>query len=294
KTIAGEIQAHNLGIPLVYLTLYSADFLQHDAPGMAREAAALMGKAGYEDQMFYYESDTAAYGGQFAKARELTRRAAESAERADEKETAAVYEAEAAVREALVGNSALAGQQAQAALALSNGTDAEAMSATALALAGDSVQSQRLASDLDKRFPENTVVQSNYLPTIRGTNALQAHAAGKAIDALTATAPYELGGAAQTVNFALYPVYFRGCALLAADQGNAAASEFQKILDHPGVVVNEPIGALAHLQLGRAYVMQSDNSKAKTAYQDFLTLWKDADPDIPILKQAKAEYAKLQ
>ena len=294
KTIAGEIQVHNLDIPLVHLSLYSADFLQHDAPGMARETAALMGKPGYEDLMFYYESDTAAYSGQFAKARELTRRAAESAQRADEKETAAVYEAEGAVREALVGNSALARQQAQAALALSNGTDVEAISATALALAGDSAQSQRLASDLGKRFPESTVVQSNYLPTIGATNALQAHAAGKAIDALTTTAPYELGGSAQAVNFALYPVYFRGSAFLAAHQGNAAASEFQKILDHPGVVVNEPIGALANLQLGRAYATQGDTAKAIAAYKDFLTLWKDADPDIPILKQAKAEYAKLQ
>jgi tetratricopeptide (TPR) repeat protein/predicted Ser/Thr protein kinase len=294
KTIAEEIQAHNLDIPLVHLTLYLAAFLQHDPSGMEREAAGLMGKPGYEDLIFYYESDTATYSGQFSKGRELTRRAAESAQRADEKETAAVYEAEAAVREALVGNSALARQQANSALAASDGVDVEDVSAIALALAGDSAQTERLVSDLGKRFPENTVVQSNYLPTMRAASALQGHAAGKAIDALTTAAPYELGETAQSVNFALYPVYLRGLAFLAAHQGTPAASEFQKILDHPGVVVNEPIGALAHLQLGRAHAMRGDSAKAKAAYQDFLTLWKDADSDIPILKQAKAEYAKLQ
>jgi len=294
KTIAQEIQARKLDIPTVHLTLYMADFLQHDTSGMEREAAGLMGKPGYEDVILYYESDTAAYSGQYAKARDLTRRAAESAKQADEKETAAGYEAEAAVREALVDNPALAKQQAQTALALSNGTDVEGVSATALALAGDSAQTERLVSNLGSRFPENTAVQSIYLPTIRAANALQTHAAGKAIDSLTTAAPYELGGTAEGVNFALYPVYLRGCAFLAAHHSSEAAAEFQKILDHRGIVLNEPIGALAHLQVGRAYAIQGDTAKAKAAYQDFLTLWKDADPDIPILRQAKEEYAKLQ
>ena len=294
KTIAQQAQAHNLDSPQLHLYLYLVNFLQHDAAGMEREAAGLMGKAGIEDQVLYFESDTAAYGGQFAKARELTRRAAESAERADEKETAADYDAEAAVREALVGNTTLARQQAQAALALSKGRDVEAMSATALGLAGDSAQAMRLADDLGKRFPEDTIVQVNYVPMIHAAAALRGNDPGKAIGALAATAPYELGGTAQTLNFFLYPIYVRGEAYLAMRQGTAAAPEFRKIIDHPGLIVNEPIGALARLQLGRAYALSGDTAKAKSAYQDFFALWKDADPDIPILKEAKAEYAKLQ
>ena len=294
NAVAREIKARNLDVPIVHLPLYMADFLQHDVLGMEREVAGLMGKPGYEDLIFYYESETAAYDGHFAKARELTRRAADSAQHADEEETAAGYEAEAAVREALVGNLGLAKQQAQAALAHSNGIDVEGPSAIALALSGDSLQTQRVANDLGKRFPENSVVQFNYLPTIRAATALQAHTTGTAIDALTKGVPYELGGPARTVNFLLYPIYIRGCAFLAEHRGTAAAAEFQKILDHPGLVLNEPIGSLVHLQLGRAYAMQGDSTKAKAAYQDFLVLWKDADLDIPILKQAKAEYAKLQ
>jgi tetratricopeptide (TPR) repeat protein len=198
--------------------------------------------------------------------------------------------AEAAWREALVGNMSLAKQQAQAALALSTGRDVEAISAIALGLAGDAAQASRLAADLAKRFPEDTIVQSNYLPTIRAAAALQGGSASKAIEALAPVAAYELGSVGQQ----LYPVYLRGEAYVAARQGSAAAAEFQKILDHSGVVANEPIGALAHLGLGRAYALQGDGSKARAAYQDFLALWKDADPDIPILKEAKSEYAKLQ
>jgi eukaryotic-like serine/threonine-protein kinase len=136
-------------------------------------------------------------------------------------------------------------------------------------------------------------LQFNYLPTIHATIALQSDAS-KAIEALTTSVPYELGRTTQLVNFYLYPIYVRGEAFLTAHQGTAASAEFQKIIDHPGLVVNEPIGALAHLELARAYVLSGDKTGAKTAYQDFLALWKDADPDIPILKQAKAEYAKLK
>jgi predicted Zn-dependent protease len=167
--------------------------------------------------------------------------------------------------------------------------------ALALALAGDMSRANVLADDLDKRFPEDTLVQFNYLPTTRAQLALIRKDYSSAIDTLQTAASYELGVQAN-IGFtgALYPVYVRGQAGLAAHQGNEAAAEFQKILDHRGIVLNEPIGALAHLQLGRAYAMQGDTTKARAAYQDFLTLWKDADPDIPILKQAKAEYAKLQ
>jgi eukaryotic-like serine/threonine-protein kinase len=294
RATAQEAQAHNLDNPQIHVSLYGIDFLQHDAAGMEREAAGLMGKPGFEDSMLGSESDTAAYGGQFSKARELTRRASDSAQRADEKETAAGYEAEAAVREALVGNMSQAKQQAQAALALSTGRDVQAVSAIALGLAGDSAQGTRLAAVLAKGFPEDTIVRFDYLPMIHAAAALQSGSAPKAIEALATAAPYELGSPAQTLSFALYSVYLRAEAYVAAHQGSAAVAEFQKILDHPGVVLNEPIGALAHLGLARAYGLSSDTAKAKSAYQDFFALWKDADPDIPILKEAKAEYAKLQ
>jgi hypothetical protein len=195
------------------------------------------------------------------------------------------------VREALVGNMSQAKQQAQAALALSTGEDVEAASAIALGLAGDAPQSTRLAADLAKRFPEDTIVQFDYLPMIHAVAALQSGSANKALEALVPAAPYELGWIGW---ISLYPVYLRGEAYLVAHQGSAAAAEFQKILDHACVVWNEPIGALAHLGLARAYALSGDTVKAKSAYQDFLGLWKDADPDIPILKEAKAEYAKLQ
>jgi eukaryotic-like serine/threonine-protein kinase len=292
KATAQEAQARHLDTPIIHLILYQIDFLQHDAVGMEREAATFVGKPGFEDAMLYGESDTAAYAGQFAKARELTRRAVDSAQRADEKETAAGYQAEAALREALAGNVALAKQQAQSALALSNGKDVEAIVAITLGLAADSAQATRLADDLAKLFPEDTVVQFDYLPMIRAASL--GKDSDKAITALAPASPYELGAVVQTLSFALYPVYLRGTAYLAAKQGSSATAEFQKILDHPGVVINEPIGSLAHLDLARAYALSGDTAKARTAYQDFFALWKDADPGVPVLRQAKAEYAKLQ
>jgi hypothetical protein len=289
RATAQEAQAHNLDNPQIHVYLYEIDFLQHDAAGMEREAAGVMGKPGFDDLMLEAESETAAYGGQFAKARELTRRASHSAQRADKKETAASDEAESALREVLVGNMSQAKQQAQAALALSTGTEVEVVPAVALGLAGDAPQATRLAADLAKRFPEDTSVQFDYLPEIHAAVALQSGSATKALAALAPAAPYELGTFA-----VLYPAYLRGEAYLTAHQGSAAAAEFQKILDHAGVVFNEIIGALAHLGLARAYALSGDTVKAKSAYQDFLGLWKDADPDIPILKEAKAEYAKLK
>jgi eukaryotic-like serine/threonine-protein kinase len=168
------------------------------------------------------------------------------------------------------------------------------MSAFASSLAGDSAQAAQLANDLARRFPQDTIVRFNYLPTIRAAGELRNGDAAKAIQTLAAAASYELGITALTGGSALYPAYMRGEAYLAAKQGPAAAAEFQKILGHPGVVQDEIIGALAHLGLGRAYILSGDTSKAHAAYQDFFSLWKDADPDVPILKQAKTEYAKLQ
>jgi ATP/maltotriose-dependent transcriptional regulator MalT len=168
--------------------------------------------------------------------------------------------------------------------------------ALALAYAGDDVRAQALTDDLSKRFPEATIVQFNYLPTLRAKLAVSRGNASEAIESLRAATSYELGQTTSSASgwTALYPVFVRGEAYLAAHQGNEAAVEFQKVIDHRAVVNVQPIGALAHLGLARAYAMSGDTAKAKSAFQDFLTLWKDADPDIPILKEAKAEYAKLQ
>jgi serine/threonine protein kinase/Flp pilus assembly protein TadD len=294
KAAAQEARTRHLDEPALHEFLYQADFLHRDAAGMEREATALIGKPGWENVMLDLESDTAAYRGEFIKARGLTRRAVDSAQRADEKETAAEYKAASSLREALVGNLDVAKQEARAALALIYGRDVAGTSAIALGLAGDTAQATRLAGELGKRFAEDTIVRFDYLPMIYGAVALRTGDSGKAVEAIAAASPYELGQIGNNLNFALYPVYLRGEAHLAARHGAAAAAEFQKIVDHPGVVVNKPIGALAHLGLGRAYALGGDNAKAKTAYQDFLALWKNADPDIPILQQAKAEYAKLK
>jgi serine/threonine protein kinase/Flp pilus assembly protein TadD len=268
--------------------LYMLGFLQNDAAAMKQQVAFNAGKPGVEDIFLDVEASTAAYSGQLGKAREFDRRATASAERAGEKETAASYEANAAVREALFGNASEARQRAASALGLSMGRDVQYGVALAHALIEDSARAQALADDLDKRFPEDTVVRFNYLPALRGQIALNRNDVPKSFEFLQAATPYELGGYA-----GLYPAYVRGEAYLAANRGSEAAAEFQKILDHRGIVLNDPIGALAHLQIGRAYAVQGDTAKARAAYQDFLALWKDADPDIPVLIFAKAEYAKL-
>lgn len=294
KAAVQESRAHKVDSPWFPLALYTVSFLEHDAAEMDRQAASITGKTGVEDQMFFLESETAVYGGEFAKSRELTRHAADSARRANQKETAAEYEAHTAVREALAGNDGMAKQEAQSALSQANGRQVVGFAAIALGLAGDSPKALQLATVLAKRFSLDTIVQLDYLPMIHATLALRSGDGAKAIEALVASAPYELGQCNTSLTFSLYPVYLRGEAYLSAKQGTAAAIEFQKILDHAGVVGNQPIGALARLGLGRAYALSGDTTKAKTAYQDFFATWKSADPDVPILKQAKAEYAKLQ
>jgi eukaryotic-like serine/threonine-protein kinase len=293
KGTVRESRAHNIDSPWLPLVLYVVNFLQDDAAEMQQQVAIATGKPGVDDQILFLESETAAYYGEFAKSRELTGRAADSAQRASEKEAAAEYKSHSAVREALAGDMPSAKQDAQAALAIAAGRQVEGFSAVALGLAGDSAQAERLAADLGKRFSEDTIVKFDYLPMIGAATALHSGDGKRAIESLSASAPYELGETNSSFTFALYPVYLRGEAYLAAKQG-AAVNEFQKVLDHAGVVGNEPLAALAHLGLGRAYALTGDSAKSKTAYQDFFALWKDADPDVPVLKQAKAEYAKLQ
>jgi eukaryotic-like serine/threonine-protein kinase len=296
RAAANEALSKNLDSGDLHAALYELAFLKKDPAGMAEQVSWSSGKPGKENLMLCLEAATAAHSGKLRFARGLADRAAASAARAGENEMAAGSESTAALWEALYGNAAEARRRVDGTMAQSKGRDAEYAAALALALIHDSVRAQVLAIDLKKRFPEDTVVRFNYLPTLQAQIALAIPKGGaKAAEALAATSPYELGmpGGTTFLNN-LYPVYVRGEAFLATQQGPQAAAEFHKILDWPGVVVNEPIGALAPLGLARSYAMQGKTAEAKAAYQDFLTLWKDADPDIPVLKQAKAEYAKLQ
>jgi eukaryotic-like serine/threonine-protein kinase len=295
ETTVKEVLAKGLDYRLTPV-LYEIAFYRDDTSEMARRAASAVGKAADEEWLLALEADTAAYFGHLRKAREFSRQAADSAGRAGEKERAATFYAVSVLREALLGNADRAGQQAILAKGRASGRDVDYGVALAMAYAGNTGPAQALTDDLGKRFPEDTVVQFNYLPTLRAKLELLLSNPQEALVLLATASPYELGLAAfDYYNWpSLYPVYVRGEAYLAAHQGREAAAEFQKIHDHRGIVLNEPIGALAHLQLGRAYALQGDTTKARAAYQDFLTLWKDADSDIPILKEAKAEYAKLQ
>jgi eukaryotic-like serine/threonine-protein kinase len=291
--------ARKLEIPDFLVMRYDLAFIKADQEEMEQVAALGRQKSGAEDWISNHEAFVLAYAGHLQQARAMTRHAMDLAQRADEQERAALYQAGAAVREAFFENTSEAKRTAAAALALSKGRDVEYGAALALSLSGDSSRSETLAKDLERRFPEDTSVRFSYLPTIRALSLLHHGEPAKAIELLQIAVPFELavpgsGGSGGNLFLgALYPIYMRGEAYLDAHQGVQAATEFQKLLDHRGIVVSDPAGAMARLQLGRAFALSGDKAKAKTAYQDFLTLWRDADSDIPILKQAKAEYAKL-
>jgi tetratricopeptide (TPR) repeat protein len=222
----------------------------------------------------------------------MSRRAVDHATQDAQPERGGAWEAGASIREALFGNAAEARARALAAIALSKDREVEYCAAYAMAVAGETLQAQGMADDLAKRFPENTVVRFSYLPVLRAQLALNQGDAAKAIEELRVAVPYEIG-AARGFCGALHPVYVRGEAYLAARKGAEAAEEFQRILDHRGVVGSEPIGALAHLQMGRALALASETGKAKKAYEDFFAGWAGADAEIPILKRARAEYINL-
>jgi eukaryotic-like serine/threonine-protein kinase len=268
---------------------YEMGFLKRDRAQMEQAMAAATGKPGIEDTLLSKEASTEAWYGRWKDARQSIGRAMESATRNNAPETAAFYEAKAALIEAEAGNTKQARADSYAATKLAPNSDVLAMAALALALAGDTTAAEKLAAELDRSFPVNTLVQRYRLPTIKAAVALQRKQPQRAIDLLQVTSPLELGADGW-----LLPAYLRGKAYLMLHQGNAAASEFQKFMDRWGRVRNFPWGAVAHLQLGRAFQLSGDRPKARTAYQDFFTLWRDADPDLPILKQAKVEYAKLQ
>jgi len=274
--------------------LYSLAFLAGDTAEMERQVAWAAGRPGEEDQMLNAHADTQAYYGRMAKARDLARQAANSAVRADAKETAAQWLAFQAVREAEVGNASAARQAAARALALAPGRYVKVLSALALARSGEFPQSKAILEALKKSESSNSFLKVYWFPVLEASMAIAQHAPDRAIIALEPSLPYELGNPPPENAGTLHPAYLRGLAYLAQSNGAAAAAEFQKFLDHPGIVQNFLFASLAHLELGRAYAISGDQAKAKTAYQDFFTLWKDADPDIPILKQAKADYAKLE
>ena len=296
KATYAQALERKLNNPILDIGLYQIAFLQNDAAGMAQQVAKTAGMAGFEDQLLNLEGDTAAYSGHLKGAREFSQRAMDTAERVGAKEPPATYSATSGLREAWFGNTDEARRRVAFALSHSAGRDVLYLAALALAYSREDARAQALTDDLGKRFPEDTLVQFNYLPTLRAKLALNKGNTAEAIESLSAAGPYELGGSTSSAfNWTvMYPVFVRGEAYLAARRGTEAAAEFQKILDHRGIVVNGPIGALAHLGLARACRLQGDTAKAKAAYQDFLRLWKDADPDIPILKQAKGEYANLQ
>ena len=278
----------------VRLFTYYLMFLRGDTTGMQQQLDWGAGKPGDEDPLLSAQSDTEAYYGRLAKARDFSRRAADSALRVDSKETAALWQVNGALREAEFGNAAVARQNVAAALATSPGRDVKVLASLALSRAGDTARAKTMIDELEKTNPFNTVLKVYWLPTLKAAIDLAKGNSAEALVSLEAAAPYEQGQPPPAQFGTLYPAYLNGYAYLAAHNGPAAAAEFQKFLDHRGLVVNFPLATLARVGLGRAYTLSGDKTKAKAAYQDFLNLWKDADPDIPILKQAQAEYAKLQ
>jgi len=294
KKMIGQAQQGKFEGDFLHLAIYQLAFVKGDMAEMERQVAWAAGKPGTEDLLLSFQSDTEAYYGRLARARDFSRRAVDAAVRADSRETAALWQVNAALREAEVGNTAAARQNAAAALSLAPGRDVKLFAALTLARIGETARAKAIVEELEKTHPSDTVLKVYWLPTVKAAIELNANNSAQALVSLEAAAPYELGQPPQLLLGTLYPAYVRGQAQLMGHNGIAAATEFQKFLDHRGITINFPLGALAHLGLARAYTVQGDITKARTAYQDFLALWKDADPDIPILKEAKAEYDKLK
>jgi serine/threonine protein kinase/tetratricopeptide (TPR) repeat protein len=295
ENILQRASERKLEMPDFLVNRFDIAFLKGDQAGMDRQVALGQGKPGAEDWLSDQEALALVYSGRLQLALKKAHRAADLSNQAAQRERAATWETGPAVWEALFGNATEAAARAREVLKVSTGRDVEYGAALALAISGDSARSQTLADDLETRFPEDTAVKFSYLPTLRALLVLKKEPAN-AIKLLETAAPYELGSPPCSffgVFGALDPIYVRGEALLAMNKGAEAAVEFQKILAHRGVVLSDPIGALAHLQLGRAFHLAGDDAKAKSAYQDFLNLWKGADGDLPVLKEAKAEYARL-
>jgi eukaryotic-like serine/threonine-protein kinase len=287
KEVYERAIARKVEIPQIHEVRYLVAFLEGDTEEMQRQVAWGTGQPGGEDQLLAMQSDTEAYAGRFGRSQSLSQSAFDSAQRYGLHEVAAGWLLHAAHLRAEVGEYASAGEDVASALRVASNLNLQTTAAMTLALEGESNRAQAIAEDVGKKAPPNGELNRYWLPVIRAETELNRDRGQQALELLKPTSGYEFG------LLSLYPVYVRGKAYLKVRDGQQAAAEFQKIIDHRAIVTNDIVGALAHLQLGRAYAMAGDTAKAKAAYQDFLTLWKDADPNIPILKQAKAEYAKL-
>jgi tetratricopeptide (TPR) repeat protein len=291
-----EAARRKLEIPELSSQRYMNAFVKGDSAAMAREVALSVGNPETEDWLSAQDAFTIAYSGHLREARVKSQRAVDLARLASRKERAALLEAGPAVREVLFGNGPEGIRLARDTLKLSQNRDAGYGATFALAAAGDIAEAQLHVKDLEHRFPEDTAVRSNYLPTLKALLVLKTDPA-HAVELLRDAAAYELGtppSSAVGLFGSLYPVYVRGLAYLGAQDGVKAAAEFRRILIHRNIVLNDPIGALARWQLGRALALSGDAAGAKAAYLDFLTLWNGADAEIPVLRQAKEEYAKLR
>ncbi|MFZ0911652.1 MAG: hypothetical protein WAN09_00060, partial [Candidatus Korobacteraceae bacterium] len=290
-----EALEHKVDNPFLHGNRYGVAFLESDTAEMKRQVTAASGKPG-EDILLSFASDTEAFYGRLSGARELSRRAAESARRSGSIETAAAWQMDAALREAEFNDIARSRQDIASALAAAPTRDVNILAALALARIGDADRAKHMADDLAERFPLNTVINHYWLPAIYASIEIRRGNPAKALDILQTAEPYELGTPLPQfeVGGSLYPVYIRGLAYLSLEKGKEAAAEFRKFLDQRGVAINCPLAALARLQLGRAYALSGDSIKARGSYQEFFALWKDADPDMPVLKEAKAEYQQIR
>jgi len=293
KSTFEEALAHKLDGPYLRQSLYYLDFLRGDETGMQEQFDWAMGKPGAEDILLSAQSDTEAYHGRLQKARQLSLEAEQSAKRNDSKETAAFWQGNEALREAEFGNPVEAKKQAAAALDLAPGRDVWVEAGLALARSGDAIGAGRLVDRLNQEFPLDSLIQNYWLPTIRAAIALERGKSADAIDLLQAAVPYEFADPPPFAAGTMYPVYLRGQAYLRAGDAAQAAMQFQKILDHPGVIVNFPLMALTRLGMAEARELAGDRAGARTGYQDFFALWKDANPETPILQRARAEYARI-
>jgi eukaryotic-like serine/threonine-protein kinase len=295
KAAIEQAAAHKFEGTFLHYSRYQAAFLDRDTAGMQQEVTWAKGKPGAEDILLSTQSDSEVYYGKLGKAREFSRRAVDSAQTNNRKDPAAIWQINAALREAEFGTPKQARPSIAAALALSQFRDIKVIAALALARAGDSNRAASLADEIAKAYSSDTLIQKFWLVTTRASIEINRGNPARAAELLEKAVPYDLAAAyTDLVVGTMYPVYVRGQVYLLLHRGHEASAEFQKIIDRRGFVMNFPLGALAHLGLGRAHALSGDTTKARTAYQDFFALWKDADPDIPILKEAKAEYEKLQ
>lgn len=290
-----QLMARKIEDPIARVNWFGVAFVRKDAAEMDKQMSWSAGKPEGEDNFFAAKSDAEAYYGHVQKAKEYADKAVDSALRSEEKETAAQWKMDEALHEAEFGNANIARAETSEARALTASHDTQILAALTLARIGETVEAEQLANDIEKRYPLDTLVTKYWLPVIRASVELKRNNPARAIELLQPTAPYELASPVTWSGLGgpLYPAYLRGAAYLLLHRGAEAEAEYRKLIEHPGFMLACPLGALAHLGLARAYLLQGNPVKARAAYQEFLSLWKDADPGAPILKQAKLEYAKL-